>query len=129
MEDRPIVIDHVSRVVYAEARGEPYVGKLAVAWVVKNRFNKGGYGNNIGEITREKQFSKWRKPIDDEKAWKECIRAAEEVFYGDRTDPAGGATHFYSGSDEPSWVNGEKPVVEIGGHKFFNNIDKQQKFK
>lgn len=125
MEPRDIVIDHVSRVVYAEARGEPYVGKLAVAWVVKNRFNNMGkiYGNNIGDITREGQFAKWRRPIDDENSWRECIRAAEEVFYGDRTDPAGGATHFYSGSNVPYWAHGKNPVVEIGGHKFFNNID------
>ena len=39
MESHDVILDHVSRVVYAEARGEPYVGKLAVAWVIKNRYN------------------------------------------------------------------------------------------
>ena len=39
MESFEVVRDHVSSVVFAEARGEPYVGKLAVAWVIKNRFN------------------------------------------------------------------------------------------
>ena len=40
MEDYANVIDRVTRVVYAEARGEPYIGKIAVAWVIKNRFNQ-----------------------------------------------------------------------------------------
>ena len=125
MESFEVVRDHVSRVVYAEARGEPYVGKLAVAWVIKNRFNHPDqiYGESIGEITREGQFAKWRKPIGDENAWRECIRAAEGVFNGTNTDPTGGATHFYSGDEVPYWAEGKQPVVEIGGHKFFNNID------
>ena len=123
MERRDVILDHVSRVVYAEARGEPYVGKLAVAWVIKNRYNNGNYGNTIAHVTREGQFAKWRRPIDDERSWRECIQAAEGVFFGTNTDPTGGSTHFFSGNRCPYWAEGKKPVVVIGGHKFFNNID------
>ena len=124
-ESKEEVIDHVSRVVYAEARGEVYVGKLAVAWVIKNRLNhpRKIYGRTIASVTRKGQFAKWIKPIDDEKAWKECIEAANGVFYGTNTDPTGGATHFLSGKANPDWAKNKKPVVTIGGHRFFNNID------
>ena len=63
------VIDRVTRVVYAEARGEPYLGKIAVAWVIKNRFYhpRKMYGNTITEITQRKnQFAYWKKDYVDE---------------------------------------------------------------
>ena len=35
-------LDALTRVVYGEARGESDEGKIAVAWVVKNRCAKSG---------------------------------------------------------------------------------------
>ena len=120
------VIDRVTRVIYAEARGEPYSGKIAVAWVIKNRFNNPRkiYGKTITEITQKKsQFVYWVKDVDDLQSWNDCINAAEDVFYRYAEDPTNGSTHFLSGNACPSWAENKKPVVVIGGHRFYNNID------
>ena len=120
-----VILDRVSRCVFAEARGESYEGKIAVAWVIKNRCNSKKYGNNISEVTRPGQFATWNKPIpkNEENAWKECIQAAQDVFVNGVNDPTQGSTHFLSGSANPSWAKNKQPVVKIGGHRFYNNID------
>ena len=126
-EKHDIVIDHVSRIVYAEARGEPYEGKLAIAWVIKNRYNHSDkiYGETIGEIsTKKNQFHQWRKPIYNESSWRESIKAAEKVFYEDSKDLINGATHFLSEDSNPDWSQNINPSVTIGSLRFFNNIDK-----
>ena len=125
-EQHDIVIDHVSRIVYAEARGEPYEGKLAIAWVVKNRFNHPNkiYGETIGEIsTKKNQFRQWRKPIYNESCWRESIKAAEKVFYGGCQDLINGSTHFLSEDLNPNWAKNKEPAVKIGGLRFYNNIN------
>ena len=125
-ERHDIVIDHVSRIVYAEARGEPYEGKLAIAWVVKNRYNHPNkiYGETIGEIsTKKNQFRQWRKPIYNESSWNESIKAAEKVFYGDSKDLINGATHFLKEDSTPNWSQNKQPTVTIGSLRFFNNIN------
>ena len=126
MEDHANVIDRVTRVVNAEARGEPYIGKIAVAWVIKNRFNhpRKMYGHSITEITQRKhQFAYWTKDVGDMENWNASINAAEDVFYRDYPDPTKGSKHFLSGNCYPSWVRGKSPAVVIGGHRFYNNID------
>ena len=126
MEDHANVIDRVTRVVYAEARGEPYKGKIAVAWVIKNRFNhpRKMYGRTITEITQRKhQFAYWTRDVGDIENWNESIRAAEDVFYRGAPDPTYGSKHFLSGDCYPSWVRGKSPAVVIYGHRFYNNID------
>ena len=118
-EKKEVVIDYVSRAVFAEARGESNKGKIAVAWVIKNRQNISG--KKISEIVIPGQFACWRKPIpkNEEDAWHECIQAAESVFYGDEKDPTNGATHFLSGNSNPSWVHKMTLTAKIGGHRFY----------
>ncbi len=50
------------RTVYAEAFGEGDVGMEAVAWVIRNRTEKGGFGGNlVGEVClKASQFEPWR---------------------------------------------------------------------
>ena len=124
-DDNAVVLDRVSRCVFAEARGESYEGKIAVAWVIKNRCIKKKYGKNISEVTRPGQFARWDKeiPKNEEEAWKKCIQAAQDVFFNGVNDPTKGSTHFLSDNANPSWAQNKEPVVIIGGHRFYNNID------
>ena len=118
-EKKEVVIDYVSRAVFAEARGESNTGKIAVAWVIKNRQDISG--KKISEIVKPGQFECWRKPIpqNEEDAWHKCIKIAENVFYGDEEDPIDGATHFLSGNSNPTWVKKLQFTVKIGGHRFY----------
>lgn len=56
-------IDILARTIYGEARGEPWEGKIAVAWVVRNRAERGGWwGDTIREVCLKPwQFSCWNE--------------------------------------------------------------------
>ncbi len=47
-------IQLIARVVYAEARGEPFLGKVAVANVVLNRYESGRFGKTVTRVVRQR---------------------------------------------------------------------------
>lgn len=122
-----IDLDYVARTVKAEAEGESYEGKVAVAAVIYNRARAPGWWGTtiIDACLTSKQFSAWnddnprRNKIGewslDDVNFRECFRAAIEAI--DR-DPTNGADHYYAhGTVLPSWAN-VVPQAVIGGHTF-----------
>ena len=124
-----------SALIWGEARGEPKEGKIAVAWVVRNRFIKGGwYGSTLKEvILKPYQFScflksdpnkrKMLNPLayDSFDIWKECYDIAERVNQGELEDPTNGATHYHSKYMKiyPRWTRKMIKTCEIGSHIFY----------
>ena len=119
--------DFVARTVMAEAEGEEYEGKVAVAAVIYNRARQPGWwGVTIKDAClTSKQFSAWndesarRNRIGEwtleNKLYRECFRAAVEGY--DR-DPTNGADHYYAhGVVHPEWAEGFHVRV-IGNHTF-----------
>ena len=51
----------MAKTIWGEARGESYSGQVAVAWVIRNRAERGGWwGNTIREVClKDQQFSCW----------------------------------------------------------------------
>ncbi len=120
--------------VWQEARGEPYLGKVAVAEVIQRRANLkfSSDGTIAGTVLRGWQFSGWNtadpnriaaaKLDDADPVYQECLRAwtaakmptehvvPTAVFY---YNPAG-ATRL------PAWAVPEKLVGVIGSHHFFS---------
>ena len=79
--DRELII----KLVYLEARGEPYEGKKAVASIVFNRLNSGYWGDTIHDVIYAKgQFTPASRIKDtyitDNNTWNECISAVDEVI-------------------------------------------------
>ena len=111
----------LTRVVYGEARGEDDEGKIAVAWVVKNRSKKSGKSIQE-EATKKSQFCCYSGEMKETEAKDKCKQIAEDTINDKNSDPTGGATFFYSGDTVPSWAIGKEPCVTIGGHKFFKDI-------
>jgi spore germination cell wall hydrolase CwlJ-like protein len=121
-------LDFVARTVMAEAEGEPYEGKLAVAAVIYNRANKPGWwGTTVKDACLTSyQFSAWnensprRNKIGewsmDDVTFRDCMRAAIE---GIDNDPTDGADHYYAHEviPPPSWAEALQTRV-IGGHTF-----------
>src|SRR5215471_12523671 len=106
MSDHTIAdILDISRTVYMEAAGEPYVGKLAVAWVIKNRRNESD-GSYQDVIFKSKQFSAWntdsptRMNLDDfiSAAWIDSVKAASSAYFNIETDPTASATMYHATS-------------------------------
>jgi len=119
--------DFVARTVMAEAEGEEYEGKVAVAAVIYNRARQPGWwGVTVKDAClTSKQFSAWndesarRNRIGEwtleNKLYRESFRAAVEGY--DR-DPTNGADHYYAhGVVHPEWAEGFHVRV-IGNHTF-----------
>jgi N-acetylmuramoyl-L-alanine amidase len=129
-------VDVLTRTVYGEARGESQDGQAAVAWVIRNRAAKrrGYMGTTIRDVClKPHQFSCWDSTdhnrnllltLDtDSETYKKIRKVVEQVSDGTRADNTQGSTHYHNRSVNPSWVKGKTPVVIIGNHLFYNNID------
>lgn len=131
--------------IMQEAEGEPYLGKLAVAEVIRNRMNKlyASDGTVAGTVLRAKQFSGWNatstktdlhnlfrirsvKIDSDDPIVKDCIRAWNEARAGSNT--VYGAVLYYSpsalramGIADPDWAlpDSADEVASVGKHRFF----------
>ncbi len=123
-----------TRTIWGEARSESYEGKVAVAWVMKNRFSGRHRRENTmaGVVTEPYQFSCWldNDPNKDkletvgpnDEQFLESMKAFLEAWTG-TDDPTFGATHYHTASIDPNWSVGKTPVVKVGAHLFYNDID------
>ena len=109
----------LSRMIAAEARGEPYVGQVAVGAVILNRVRHPSFPNSIsGVIYQPRAFSaiddgQWQKtPITDS-----ARRAAQDALNG--WDPTGGAIYYYNPAKTTSkWIYSRPVVTTIGAPVF-----------
>jgi N-acetylmuramoyl-L-alanine amidase len=108
----------LARVIYGEARGEPYAGKVAVAAVVLNRVASSRFPNTIaGVVYQPGAFTcvsdgQINLTPDDE-----AIRAARDAMNG--WDPSGGAIYYYNpNTAQSSWIWSRPIIAVIGGHNF-----------
>lgn len=121
----------LARTIWGEARGEPFEGKVAVAWVILNRADKGGWwGSTITEVCKKpSQFSCWnandpnsaRLPLVNfsDASFPDCLKAVGGVLSGNCPDPTGAATHYHTLTVLPSWALNKSPITTIGQHVFY----------
>ena len=112
--------DHrlLSRLVYAEARGESYKGQVAVAAVVLNRVASASFPNTVsGVIYQSGAFSSVSNGSINCTPNSACIRAALDALNG--WDPTGGCLYFYNAKTaEDKWIFTRKVQTVIGNHSF-----------
>jgi len=111
--------DLLARIIHGEARGEPYLGKVAVGAVVINRVLNPRFPETIqGVIYDQGQFS----PVQDGsyrmQPDAESRQAAREALDG--KDPTGGALFFYNPekATDREWTQRREKIVTIGDHVF-----------
>lgn len=120
----------VAATLWGEARGEPREGKVAVAWVIKNRVARPAWwGRDWTSVcTAPAQFTCWwddqaervRSATARTPGYAECLEVAREVIAGTAPDPTGGADHYYADTiPTPKWARGRTPIARIGRHVFF----------
>jgi N-acetylmuramoyl-L-alanine amidase len=108
----------LAKVVHAEARGEPYVGKVAVAAVVMNRIQTAGFPKTVkGTIFQPGAFT----AVVDGQYWmtpdKTAYKAAWEAARG--WDPSGGALYYFNpATATSSWIWSRPQIKKIGHHIF-----------
>ena len=108
----------LARLVYAEARGEPYMGQVAVAAVVLNRVRSSEFPNTIaGVIYQKNAFSCVSDGQINLTPNAESKRAAQDALGG--WDPSGGSLYYYNpNTASDSWIFSRTTVTVIGNHRF-----------
>ena len=111
-------VNLLARVVYGEARGEPYTGQVAVAAVVLNRVKSSKFPNTIsGVVYQNGAFDAVAdgqiNMIPDATAKK----AAQDALNG--WDPSYGAIYYFNPSTATNkWIWSRPMTVTIGKHRF-----------
>ena len=108
----------LARLISAEARGEPYVGQVAVGAVVLNRVEHPSFPNSIsGVIYQPGAFSCLDDGQFDQPIAESAYRAAQEALDG--SDPSGGAIYYFNPVTATSaWIWSRPLIVQIGKHRF-----------
>lgn len=115
-----ISADHrlLSKLVYAEARGESYKGQVAVAAVVLNRVASASFPNTIsGVIYQAGAFSCVSNGSINNTPDATAIRAARDALNG--WDPTGGCLYYYNPKKtSDKWIRTRTVKTVIGNHRF-----------
>ena len=108
----------LARLVSGEARGEPYIGQVAVAAVVLNRVRSDDFPDTVAAVIFQPgafdavwdgQFD--MTPTDS------ALRAARDAMNG--WDPTGGCTYYYNPSTATNaWIWTRDVQLTIGRHAF-----------
>lgn len=109
----------LARLIYAEARGESYKGKVAVGAVVLNRVRSSQFPNTLsGVIYQNNAFESVTNGSINNSPDSECLRAAKEAMNG--WDPTGGCLYFYNAAtvSTNSWIHTRTVKTVIGRHSF-----------
>lgn len=108
----------LSRLVHAEAKGESYKGKVAVASVVLNRTEQHGFPDTIrGVIYQRNAFEPVSNGSINQRPDKDSIAAAKEAMENQGRETK--ALYFYNpktASDH--WIRSRKIIERIGRHVF-----------
>ena len=108
----------LARLISAEARGEPYIGQVAVGAVVLNRVDHPSFPNTIsGVIYQPGAFSCLDDGQFDQPISESAYRAAQEALDG--SDPSAGAIYYFNPVTATSaWIWSRPLIVQIGKHRF-----------
>ena len=108
----------LARVVYGEARGEPYAGQVAVAAVVLNRVRSSSFPNTIsGVVYQSGAFTAVSDGQINLTPNTTAYNAARDALNG--WDPSGGAIYYFNPNTATNASIWSRPhIVTIGKHRF-----------
>ncbi len=111
-------VNLLARVVYSEARGEPYSGQVAVAAVVLNRVKSSSFPNTIaGVVYQSGAFDAVRDGQINMTPNATAKKAAQDAING--WDPSYGAIYYFNPNTATSkWIWSRPMTVTIGNHRF-----------
>jgi N-acetylmuramoyl-L-alanine amidase len=110
----------MANAVYGEARGEPYVGQVAVAAVILNRLESASFPKTVsgiifqpGAFTAVADGQIWLSPNESAR------KAVQDAING--FDPSGGAIYYFNPETATSkWIWTRPQILQIGKHIFCN---------
>lgn len=108
----------LARVVYGEARGEPYTGQVAVAAVVLNRVRSSSFPNSVAEVVYQSgAFDCVSDGQINLTPNQSAYNAAKDALNG--WDPTYGCLFYYNPRTATSkWMLSRTVKLSIGNHAF-----------
>lgn len=111
-------IQLLANAVYGEARGEPYVGQVAVAAVILNRVKSPTFPNNVaGVIFEPRAFT----AVADGQIWLTPDETARNAVLDaiNGWDPSQNAQYYFNpDTATSSWIWSRPQITKIGKHIF-----------
>lgn len=139
----PTELDVFARTIWAEARGEGYIGMQAVANVIMRRWALRQEGRGYASFGPVKatvkqiclapdQFSAWRAGDPNREAALRVTPAnmvfymaqqiASRALFGYLDDVTYGADHYHTKAVKPSWASASRVTTEVGEHRFYKLV-------
>ncbi len=111
-------VNLLARLIYGEARGEPYTGQVAVGAVVMNRVKSSSFPNSIsGVVYQSGAFDAVRDGQINLSPDTTAKKAAQDAING--WDPSYGAIYYFNPSTATNkWIWSRPMTVTIGRHRF-----------
>ncbi len=111
-------VNLLARLIYGEARGEPYTGQVAVGAVVMNRVKSSSFPNSIsGVVYQSGAFDAVRDGQINLTPDATAKKAAQDAING--WDPSYGAIYYFNPSTATNkWIWSRPMTVTIGRHRF-----------
>ena len=108
----------LAKTIYAEGRGEPYTGQVAIGAVVLNRVRSNQFPNTISGVVYQKHaFTAVSDGQINLTPNETAMKAARDAING--WDPTGGALYYYNPAiATSSWIFDRQTVTVIGKHVF-----------
>ncbi len=112
-------IDLLARIIYAESRGEPYSGQIAVGAVVLNRVEHQEFPDTLDSVIyQDGQFTSVENGQINLLPGVTAYNAANDALAG--VDPSNGALYFYNPKKAKTlwWLSTREKTAVIGDHVF-----------
>ena len=108
----------LARLIYGEARGEPYTGQVAVGAVVMNRVRSSSFPNSIsGVIYQSGAFDAVKDGQINLNPDANAKKAAQDAING--WDPSYGAIYYFNPATATNkWIWSRPMTITIGRHRF-----------
>ena len=119
--------------IYAEARGEPLLGQLAVAFTTLNRLQHGSFPKTLKGVVFETGAFSWTKSghvvtVREKDQWeaaKLIAKFAYRLYVTDSDmyrvmDPTYGSLFYHAEYVRPDWKSNRYLTARIGNHLFYS---------
>ncbi len=111
-------VNLIAKAIYGEARGEPYVGQVAVGAVIMNRVKSSSFPNTVaGVIYQSGAFDAVSDGQINMTPDSTAKKAAQDAVNG--WDPSYGAIYYFNPATATNkWIWSRPLTVTIGKHRF-----------
>lgn len=108
----------LAKTIYAEGRGEPYTGQVAIGAVIMNRIRSSSFPNTVSGVVYQKgAFTAVSDGQINLTPNQTAMNAAKDAING--WDPSGGALYYYNPAIATSaWIFDRQTITVIGKHVF-----------